>query len=581
METNSQVVTNGFGFVDVEGGQYNLDALEAADTISFDIESTGVHTYKDWPYGFSLAHDIGCAYYSPVNNPYFMELLAEPGRLHVGHNIKFDRSQLKKCGVVVDNVADTMIAAHLLHRDRLSLEELSLDEFGKEVHTFKDRPKPINDMTYQEMADYFGHHSTRTLALWEKYEPMLHQEGLDNVFWNLEMPLVPVLSDIELNGVAVSADRLNELGAIIDAKLEVYEDSLIYWADGHKINFNSPQQVKWLFFEKLNIPKPRFGPLTVDKRYLKKVIRYHRIIPVYLAYKELRTLKSSYVNSLLKDIVDGRVYGNFNQARVGTGRLSSSGPNLQKIPKRTELGKQIRTAFIAPEGHKLVRVDFDQIEFVRLAIMSGDPFMVDAFISGRDLHTETAIRAYKDAKRRSDAKALNYQIIFGGGSIKERQIFYRAFPIAAAWIEQTEFDARKAEGHIVKTAMGRQRKIMDTFTPESYKLISPGGREAVSTRIQGSAAEDVKLAMRRIWDVVRDSCAKIVLQVHDELVFQVPENHVDDLVDVIKRTMPTYEMSRDIPESKSMPIPITVSIEVGDNWGSTKEIAKGVKRIGL
>ena len=573
-------MTGNYSFVSRTGERGDPDSLLNADMLAFDIEGSGVHTYKSWPYGFSLAPNQDSAYYAPIENEYFRFLLANPDRLYLGHNVKFDRSMMKKMGVVIDNVACTMVAAHLCLRGELSLESLSLLYLNNRIKKFTDLEKHITQMTYDELALHFGSHAANTFGLWLILEKEMERLGVLDVFWDIEMPLVPVLSDMELDGVAVDADKLNEVGKLVDNRLEILEDGLAYWSGGKKINYNSPAQVSDLFYGELGFKPPWYtrpnSRPSVDKRYLTKLIAkykndYHRVpevIPLYLKYKEMKTLKNSYVNSLLGDIVDGRVYGSFNQARAGTGRLSSSNPNLQKIPVRTDLGKMIREAFVAPYGKVLVKVDYDQIEFAELAVRSRDPILLDAFKAGRDMHMETAMRAFKDPKKRSPAKTLNFQIIYGGGSIKERRLFALAFPTAMRWIESVEFEAAKVNNdgyHIASTLAGRKRVIIDTFERQAANMISPGGREAVSTAIQGSAAEEVKKGMRKFWEKTRDTDVKMVLQVHDEIIVEVPIDILNEVIDVAIETM----VIRDYD------FPLRISISTGTNWGNMTEVVKG------
>jgi len=423
-------------------------------------------------------------------------------------------------------------------------------------------------MNMQEMANFSCPHSEMALALWNILYNDLKRLGLLNVFWNIEMPLVPVLSDMELNGVAVDNDTLNTLGEEFDKKIASLSDGLDYWSGHPGMNHNSPDQVADLLYEKLEMPIGRATKQgerpSVDKRYLETIQSRHSYIPMYLFYKELKTLKHSYVDSLKKQIVDGRIYGSFNQTRTTTGRLSSSDPNLQKIPTRTSLGKRIRTAFVAPPGYKLVKPDYNLIEFVMLAHWSQAPALLEAFRAGRDLHTETAVRAYNNAKRRSDAKTLNFKIIFGGGGVSERNLWFRAYPGVEDWL--------RSAGNMLKDALyaktlgGRIRTINELdFRDYPDRVVQRGVREGISTMIQGSSAEEVKKGMTRAHKQTKNSDAKEVLQVHDEVVYQIPTKQVNDLIDVIRKTYPTDELS----------VPLTVDVEVGDNWGEMVKVKEG------
>ena len=506
-----------------------------------------------------------------MHDAFFPNLLADESKLKIAHNAKYDRSMLKKAGITIDNLCDPMIAAHLLEYQSLSLEILTGLFLNRDIVPFTRLEKPLEHMTMQEMADFSGPHAESTLALWLVLERQLRRLGLLNVFWNIEMPLVPILSDIELNGIAVDVDTLNLLGEEFDSKIAALAKGLDYWSGTTGMNHNSPMQVSELLYEKLELPVGRATKTgdrpSVDKRYIETIKGKHSYIPMYLFFKELKTLKNSYVDSLKRQIVNGRIHGSFNQTRTRTGRLSSSDPNLQKIPTRTTIGKRIRTAFIAPPGHKLVKVDYKLIELVMMAHQSQDPALLAAFRAGRDIHEETAIRAYKDTKRRAEAKTLNFKLIYLGGTKAEKKMLFELYPGVREWTSKTALVLR--ENMYARTLGGRIRTIDELEMGNPAWMIDHGIREGISTMIQGSSAEEVKKGMIRAYKQLKDSDAKIVLQVHDEVVYQIPEKQVNDLVDVIRRTYPTDELS----------VPLNVDVEIGDNWGEMTKLKEGEKYV--
>ena len=541
--------------------------LESSSMLAFDIESTGTNIGASIPLGLSLACGKGGAVYVPIDHPY-KQLLANEGVLKLAHNASFDRAMLKKAGVEANNICCTMVAAHMLEDTSLSLFMQAATRLHKKVLRYEDLAKPINEMSTQELADYSGPHSAILFELWRILEQKMKNLRVDKPFWNVEMPVLPVLSDIECNGVAVNAEVLTSLGTEFDGKICELIGALDFWSQEHGMNHNSPDQVSALLYVKFGLPK---GPVlkkdsrwSVDKRYLETIAHLHPYIPAYLLMKEYQTLKNSYIKSLSNSIVDGRVYGNLNQTRTATGRLSSSNPNLQKIPQRKPQGKRIRTAFTAPEGKVLVKADYDQLELRMFAHCSKDKDMMKAFNEGRDIHTETAIRLYGDPKRRADGKTKNFQITYGGGSISDRALLYKAYPAAILWTKRIQQAVCGVNGcGFARTIGGRIRTFPKAESePPHTKMLSESAREAVSTIVQGSSAEEVKKGMTRCWHALKGSGVKMVLQVHDEVVFEVEDSMVDDVAHVVKETMETDELS----------VPLTVSVSTGKNWGECDEV---------
>jgi len=552
-----------YAYANMNGHPENPELLAGSNVVAFDVEASGTNIGTGVPYGFSLSCDPRSAYYADVGCDYLRIMLSNPSKLKIAHNASYDRSMMKKVGVTIDNLCDTMIAAHLLEEPRLSLKALALKWLNLDVVSYSELTNSLSTMTIDELLHYSGPHSIAALMLWEKFQEQMRKLKLLDVFWNIEMPFVPVISDMELNGVAVSEEVLTSLGEELDSKITSIVSSLDYWSGCPGMNHNSPDQLSNLLYNKLKLPPGRttntgYRP-SVDAEYVKTLSNHHPYIKPYLFYKELQTLKSSYVNSLIKQLVNGRVYGSFNQAGTRTGRLSSSNPNLQKIPVRTPTGRKIRAAFVAPPGHTLVRVDYNQLELRMMAHYSQDKAMVDAFSANHDIHAETAIRVFDSAERRSEGKTLNFQIVYGGGGMTRRGMFFAAYPTVEKWTKATISRAREA-GY-VRTYGGRIRVIPE-LESNLPKIREHGGREAISTIIQGSSAEVVKIGMVNAWKALKSYGSKMVLQVHDEVVCEVPDSTVEDVVRILGNVMPYYELS----------VPLTVEVEVGKSWDSMSKV---------
>lgn len=568
-----------YAYTSRDGSVPDLDALFGSDALAFDVEASGLHTYSDVPLGFSVTNAPGHAWFAMIDNPGFRGLMSNPNTLYIGHNIKYDRSKMKQAGAIIDNVCDTMIAAHLCEEPRLSLEYLIQAKTGRTIPTFPEYPKPILASNPQELADYFGSHARATWILWNGYEdehyrwPGYQAELRRNIvwdtFWDLEMPLVPVLSDMEMNGVEIDAAYLKELGEYFDAKLEILKAALIHWSGSDSTNFNSPDQVAPLFYDKLKIKRPwrktRSGRSVLEGKYLETIKDSHPILPIYLKYKQFQKLKSTYVDSILDALINGRLYGNFNQAGTRTSRLSSSGPNLQNIPQRYAEGRKIRQAFIAPESYSLVKADADQLELKMGAHCSQDANMLDAFRHDRDIHLETAMRRWNDPAKRPEGKTANFQNQYGGGTPEQKEIFFTAYPQMKRWQDKTKAQAR--ELGYVRTLFKRKRTVPEVQS-DNDKMREHGERECISTIIQGSSAEVVKIGMRRIWEDIRDTDIRMTLQVHDEMVFEVPDNLVEDFMPHLQQRLRYDELS----------LPITYSVSYGKNWASMEKYnGNGVK----
>ncbi len=562
-----------------------IDDLFERDLLSFDIESSGTHVRKDVPFGFTIAADSDKSFWVNADDHYYTQLLNNPDTTYLTHNGKFDRSMAKKLGITIDNICDTMIAAHLLEEPYLNLKDLIMAKTSREIREFTDLDRHMLLMNDDELYNHFEQHARAPLILWNGYKESgwqgyaqeLKRNILWDVFWDVEMPLIPVLSDMETNGVMIDKPYLYELERYFNNRLDSLEYALKGWKD---LNYNSPEQVAPFFYDELGITpywrKTSKGRPSLDGKYLEEHKNEHPIIPIYLMYKQLQKLKGTYVDALLRDMIDSRIYGNFKQTGTRTSRLSSTDPNLQNIPARSDEGRKIRKAFRAPEGKKLVKCDADQLELKCMAIRSKDRAMLNAFKENKDIHTETAIRAFGDASERRRAKTLNFQIQYGGGEKADQDAWYKAYPEVKKWKDSFIIDV-KSNGY-VRTLYGRKRTLPDIqlgnktiVEPKSYtgRLISHAEREAISTAIQGTGSEIVKLGMAKIWNDTRDSDFKIVLQVHDEVVYEVPAKVADEFALHVAQTM----------QYNDLDIPITYSASVGDNWAEMREVVKSGKMV--
>jgi len=541
---------------------YNiLDALHNAKVVAIDLETSGTNVAKDVPFIIGASIDGKSGVAVPFGYDLFpWRILEDDKVLKIAHNATFDRSMLKRQAIWTQNYADTLILAHMLWNTHLDLKYLYSECLGKELTTFTE----IGGFGASEQ--YLGvmcaSHATATIELWNELSPGLSKWGFKHLFWDIQMPLIPIISDMEINGSLIDQNELNVMREEFTEKLEILERVMNKAAGIDDLNYSSGDQVAWLLFKKLGLKGGHKTPsgkrLSTDAEALESLRGMHVIIPLLIKHREYEKLLSTYIEGISKRLVDGRIHTNFRQTGTRTGRLSSTDPNLQNIPQRKPEGRRIRKAFIAPEGSVLVAADKDQLELRELAIQSKDKYMIDAFVSGRDIHTETAIRAYGTAEKRFEGKTLNYTIAFGGGS-EHKDKFFEAYPGAAAWIKrvirQGSYDC------CAITRQGRIRKL-DNLLSDNPKYKSHGERELLSTMIQGSAAEEVQMDMYKVWKVIHDTEVKLLLQVHDELVVECPKSIATDVAKVLKDGMTSNEQI----------VPLTCEVKIGDNWRDMKKI---------
>jgi len=524
--------------------------------------------------GMALARE-GEAFYIPVVGGRWSVVgqIFEGELFKVGHDLKKEMILLKRAGVeLAEPMFDTMIASYLINpvRSEQTLEAIALEFLGKNV----TEPK-----SGQESGDYACRASEAIFELKEILSGRLRDEGLEELFYNVEMPLVRVLSDVEMNGVRVDRDFLTGMSKEVDKDLQTIMVK-IYSLAGQEFNINSPKQLSEILFEKLKLPaikKTKTGYST-DVEVLQQLSAIHELPAEILTYRTLSKLKSTYIDSLPSMInpETGRVHTSLNQTVTATGRLSSSEPNLQNIPIRTELGRRIREAFTAEPGKLILSADYSQIELRVMAHMSEDPLLIGAFKKGEDIHARTAAEVFGimpglvTSEMRRMAKVVNFGIIYGmspfglskdlGISQKDAKryidSYFEHYKGVSSFIEKTILEA-KEKGY-VRTLLGRKRPIPE-LSGKEVALRQFGERTAINTPIQGTAADIIKLAMINISNRLKNENLKslMILQVHDELVFEVPEGELEIMKQLVCEEM------EGVMELK---VPLKVDIGVGKNW---------------
>ncbi|MEF3191886.1 MAG: DNA polymerase I, partial [Campylobacterales bacterium] len=577
-----------------------IASIPEGSIVAIDTETDSLDTYHTRLVGFSFAWEEHTGYYVPIAHNYLgvgaqvelsealhaMALLLK--HPYIGHNLKFDLgvllSQQPNLQIPLPH-ADTMILAWLLNPEGShGLDHLVHYHLGHEMIRYSQTVKKgetFASVPLEEACRYSAEDALMTLRLYHKLLSLFpHESGLVSIMHTIEMPFLLVLLAMERAGIAVDQERLKEL--LIESREGI--DRLrheIFALAGSEFNLNSTQQLATILYDHLGLKagkKTKTGRST-DEKSLQALINDHPIIEKILDYRELFKLKSTYIEPLIQLAQasdDGRVRTTFLQTGTATGRLSSRNPNLQNIPVRTLIGRRIRDGFIARPGFSLVGIDYSQIELRLLAHFTQDPVLTDAFRHGRDIHLETARRLFGDERAqemRPLAKTINFGILYGMGSRKLAETlsiptkeaktiidnYFASFPTVEAYFDSIRRQA-KEEG-FVQTLAGR-RRLFD-FTHANPMQEAMYLREAVNTLFQGSAADIIKMAMIRIYDeLLREgSPAQMLLQIHDELIFEVPE------ADAI-----TYGMRfRNIMENiVKLHVPLRTSMEIASSWGGLK-----------
>jgi DNA polymerase-1 len=584
--------------------------LESLKEFAFDFETTHEDPMQAKLAGVSFSWEVGKAYFLGLRVPDTADLLLDdPRKFDVGHVLKmlkpvFENAGIKKIGqnikyeyIVLWNydirlkgiTFDTMVASYLQNPSKLNhnLEDISLDHLGHKMTT------PITDLIgkgkaaitmdkvdIEKVSAYCCEDSDVTLRAKNVLEKELKEKGLDKLFHEVEMPLVEVLAIMEINGVTIDKDYLSRLSVEMDKKLAGLTKEIFDIA-GEEFNINSPKQLSKILFEKLKLPiiKRTKTGISTDEDVLTKLAKSHPLPDTLLKFREFSKLKSTYVDSLpaIANPRTGRVHTSFNQTVTATGRLSSSEPNLQNIPIKTEEGRKIRKAFIASSrGNLLVSADYSQIELRVLAHLSGDKELISAFKQGSDIHSYTASLVFGIAEKevtkdmRNMAKTVNFGIVYGmspfglsqslGIDVSKAKDFIDAYftryPGVKTYLESLVEEARK--NGFVTTILGRRRYIPEIGS-QDMRMRQFSERTAINTPIQGSAADLIKIAMIEIQSRLEklDTGAKMIMQVHDELVFDCPGAELDSVVKMVRDGMENV---------RKLDVPLVAEVEFGHNW---------------
>lgn len=579
-----------------------IEDLKQQKEFAFDTETTGLDPHQAEILGMSFSWQKGTGYYVAIPREkeeatafleLFRPLFEQEGITWIGQNIKYDMTILKWYGFEIKGeFFDTMLAHYVIEPDGkrsmdvLSTKYLNYEPVSIESLIGKKGKKQLNmaDVPLEEVKEYASEDADVTYQLKQTFDPLLDKEEVRDIFAKVENPLVPVLLDMEYEGVGLDQDFLREYSKELERDIKNAEESVYRQADV-RFNLGSPKQLGEVLFDKMKLDekakKTKSGQYATSEDILQKLRDKHQIVDDILVYRELSKLKSTYVDALPNMINPrtGRVHTNFNQSVAVTGRLSSINPNLQNIPIKTDRGREVRKAFIPrKKDWLLLSADYSQIELRIVAAISNDTEMVKAFVDNKDIHTATAAKVYNVAEEdvtfemRRAAKAVNFGIIYGqtafglAGSLgisrtEAKTIidnYFAEYPSIKKYMDDT-IEYAKEHGY-VKTIMGRKRYLRD-INSSNHTVRGYAERNAINSPIQGTAAEMIKLAMIKVHEAIKKEklTAKMILQVHDELVFDVPPNEVDALKQLVKENM---ESALILPNE----VPIHAEAGVGHNW---------------
>jgi DNA polymerase I len=576
--------------------------IEAAGFVSIDTETTSLVPRQADIVGISLAVDKNEAMYVPVghtnggaeNLPIDAVLsvvkpVVESAAIgKIGQNLKYDYQVFKNRGITMRGIVfDAMVAAYVIDAGKRNygLEAMAAERLGVATIPIEaligkgKKQVGFEETAIADAATYSCEDAVIPLYLKELFDPILDERKQTGLFRDIEMPLVSILADMEWEGVRIDQSLLGRLSGEYTKRLESISEE-IYSLAGQEFNLNSPRQISDVLFNKLNLPKSKKTKtgLSTDVDALEKLEGSHPIVPKLLEYREAQKLLSTYIDALGPQVLpeSGRLHTTFNQTIAATGRLSSTGPNLQNIPIRTDAGRTIREAFTAAEGFVIVSADYSQIELRILAHVSKDPFLVASFMDDKDIHTQTASAVYGvfpemvTSEMRRAAKTINFGLMYGMGpvnlsrqlgiSFKEAQEFidsyFRQFPTIQSYM-QTSIEKARANG-FSETLLGRRRYLPE-INAENRQVREAAERTAINTPIQGTAADIIKIAMIRIAEAREESDFRftMLLQVHDELVFEVMENQADDF----KKWMCGM-----MSDAYRLNVPLKVDAGAGKNW---------------
>ena len=577
-----------------------VEKMMNQEIVAFDTETEGLNALETDIVGISFSWQKGIGYYLPIkNNKLAHEKSFEILRpffesteiIKVGHNIKFDIQVLHKYNVKVSSpIYDTMVAHYLINPDMrhnldtLSESYLNYSPISIESLIGKKGKNQISmrDVSIDKITDYASEDADITLQLKSVFDKEIEVNNLGKIFYDIEIPMINVLSEMETEGIKIDTSYLEKLDKEFEEDLEKLKKE-IFKKSGEEFNLNSPKQLGEILFDKLKLvskpKKTKTGQYSTSEEVLSSLANDHKIIEDILEWRSLDKLQNTYVKSLPNEVssLTNRVHSSFNQTVTTTGRLSSNNPNLQNIPIRTANGQKIRRAFI-PRGsdYILMAADYSQIELRVIASMSNEENMIDAFVNNQDIHTMTASKIYNvdpenvTREQRGNAKTVNFGIIYGVSAFglsqqtdlnrSESKVmidnYFLNYPGLKKYMSD-QIDFARNNGY-VETIMGR-RRYLQNINSQNNMLRSSSERNAINATIQGSAADIIKIAMININSELKKLSlkSKMLLQVHDELVFDVHKSEKDQIKDIVKTTMES---------AVKLKVPLKIDLEFGKNW---------------
>ena len=577
-----------------------VEKMMKQEIVAFDTETEGLNALETDIVGISFSWQKGIGYYLPIKNnksvheksfeilkPFFESTEI----IKVGHNIKFDIQVLHKYNVKVSSpIYDTMVAHYLINPDMrhnldtLSESYLNYSPISIESLIGKKGKNQISmrDVSIDKITDYASEDADITLQLKSIFDKEIEVNNLGKIFYDIEIPMINVLSEMETEGIKIDTSYLEKLDKEFEEDLEKLKKE-IFKKSGEEFNLNSPKQLGEILFDKLKLvskpKKTKTGQYSTSEEVLSSLANDHKIIEDILEWRSLDKLQNTYVKSLPNEVssLTNRVHSSFNQTVTTTGRLSSNNPNLQNIPIRTANGQKIRRAFI-PRGsdYILMAADYSQIELRVIASMSNEENMIDAFVNNQDIHTMTASKIYNvdpenvTREQRGNAKTVNFGIIYGVSAFglsqqtdlnrSESKVmidnYFLNYPGLKKYMSD-QIDFARNNGY-VETIMGR-RRYLQNINSQNNMLRSGAERNAINAPIQGSAADIIKIAMININSELKKQSlkSKMLLQVHDELVFDVHKSEKDQIKDIVKTTMES---------AVKLKVPLKIDLEFGKNW---------------
>lgn len=586
-----------------------VEEIKKKKAVSLDTETDHFSPTRARLVGMSFSLEPGQAYYLPLGHDYLhappqipkgralnllREVLSDPEIKKIGQNIKYDYIVLQREGLKLRGIhLDTMVLSYLLepnwgkhNLDKLALNYLQVKTIPFQEIAGKGKSQvTLNAVDIQKVAPYACQDADLALQLSSFLWPRVKEKKLDSLYQQIELPLVEVLAQMEMWGVKVDSKVLHQFSIELEEELEWLKKK-IFQLSGERFNLNSPQQLAHILFEKLKLPSSKRTKVTkgysTSVDILQKLAQKHPIANYILEYRQLAKLKTGYVDTLphLVHPQSGRIHTSYNQTVAATGRLSSSEPNLQNIPIRGEKGRKLRQAFIPEPGHLFLSADYSQVELRILAHLSKDPALVETFLHHRDVHGETSHKVFgnssslSEEEKRRRAKIINFSIIYGSSPFslarelgttpsqakKFIDVYFEKYPQVKEFLERAVQDTQK-KGY-AETLLGRKRQVPDLQHRENA-IRQAGRRMALNTPVQGSAADLIKKAMIEIWEEIRkrNLNSKMIIQVHDELVFEVPEEHCDEMESLVKEKMENIY---------PLQVPLQVHLGWGINWAEAK-----------